>query len=44
MVKRFDFIERTLFLIRKELSEKLPDEEILDDMILKAKEILKEIY
>lgn len=44
MVKRYDFIERTLYLIRRELSEKLPDEEILDEMIKKAKDIIKEIY
>ena len=44
MVGRFEFIERTLFIIRKELSENLPNEDILDEMIKKAKEIIKEIY
>jgi len=44
MVKRYEFIEKTLYLIRQELEEKLPDESILDEMIDKAKKIIKNIY
>ena len=44
MIKRYDFIERTLYLIRKELSEQLPKETTLDEMIDKAKKIIKNIY
>ena len=44
MIKRFEFIERTLYLIREKLSKKLPDEATLEEMIEKAKELIKEIY
>jgi len=44
MVKRHEFIERTLYLIRKELSEHLPNEDTFDEMIKKYKEFLKNIY
>jgi hypothetical protein len=43
MVRRYEFIIRTLCLIGKAL-EKLPTEGTLDEMIIRAKEILKEIY
>ncbi len=43
MIKRHEFIERTLFLIRKELSQQLPNEAILDDMIDKTKKIINKI-
>lgn len=44
MVKRHEFIERTLFLIRKKLSERLPDEDTLDEMIKEYKKLVHEIY
>jgi hypothetical protein len=44
MVKKNKFIERTIYLIKRELEEKLPDEDILSDMIDKAKEIINKIY
>lgn len=43
MVRRYEFIIRTLCIIGKAL-EKLPMEDTLDEMITRAKEILKEIY
>jgi len=44
MIRRFEFIEKTLYLIRKELSEKLPIEGTLDEMVDKALKLIKEIY
>jgi hypothetical protein len=44
MIKRHEFIERTLYLIRKKLNEKLPKESSLNEMIDKTKQIIKEIY
>ena len=44
MMKRYEFIERTLYLIRKKLEENLPAETTLDEMINKAKELINEIY
>lgn len=43
MVKRYEFIERILFLIRKKLDD-LPSEATLDEMIEKYKELIKKIY
>jgi len=43
-VKRHIFIERTLFLLRKKLENQLPEEDILDIMIEKAKKIMDKIY
>jgi hypothetical protein len=34
MVKKYEFIDRILFLIRKELEENLPEEAPLDEMYL----------
>jgi hypothetical protein len=44
MIKRYDFIERTIYLIRKQLEENLPEETTLDEMVEKTKSILKKIY
>lgn len=44
MIKKEEFIERTLYLIQRELSEKLPDETTLDEMIDKAETIIKNMY
>lgn len=42
MIRRYEFIIRTLCLIGKAL-EKLPEEDTLDEMIKKAKELIKEV-
>ena len=44
MMKRYDFVDRTIYLIRKELEQNLPDEDTLDEMIKKAKEIIYKLY
>jgi hypothetical protein len=41
MEKRYNFIERTLYLIRKLLEENLPEEETLDEMIRKRDRLLQ---
>jgi hypothetical protein len=43
MIKRYEFIERTLYLIRKELEENLPDEDTLDEIVTKTKKIVTKI-
>lgn len=43
MIKRYEFIEKTLYLIRKELEKNLPNEDTLDEMIDKAKKIVTKI-
>jgi hypothetical protein len=43
-MKRYEFIEKTLCIIRKELSKKLPYETTEDKMIEKTKIIIKNIY
>jgi hypothetical protein len=42
MEKRYEFIERILFLIRKNL-ENLPEEATLEEMINKTRELIKDI-
>ena len=44
MIKRYDFIERTIYLIREKLENNLPEEDTLEEMIRKAKELIQEIY
>lgn len=41
MIKKQQFLERFLFLIKKELEDFLPDETSLDEMINKSQEILE---
>ena len=41
MVKKYEFIERTLYLIRKLLEEYLPKEAILDEMVEKRRKLLQ---
>jgi len=43
-MKRYEFIEKTLCLIRKELSKKLPCETTEEKMIDKTKKIIENIY
>jgi len=44
MVKRYDFVDRVIYLIREKLENNLPDEVTLDEMIVKYKELIKEIF
>ena len=44
MVKKYEFIDRILYLIRKRLEKNLPDETSLSEMIEKAKIEIKKIY
>ena len=44
MIKRYDFLERTIYLIREKLENNLPEEDTLEEMIRKAKELIQEIY
>jgi len=43
MVKKYEFIERTLFIIRKRLEENLPDFVTLEEMTDKRNKILKNL-
>ena len=43
MIKRYEFIERVIYLLRKELEENLPKESSLDDMYNHLEKILKKI-
>lgn len=42
-IKRYEFIEKVLYLIRKKLEQKLPLEATLKKMIDKYREIIKNI-
>ena len=44
MEKRYEYIERIMYLIREKLENNLPDEVTLDEMIMKYKELIKEIF
>jgi hypothetical protein len=39
MIKRYEFIERTIYLIRQKLEENLPDEATLEEMTNKLEEL-----
>ena len=43
MIKRYEFIERVIYLLRKELEENLPEESSLEDMYNYLEKILKKI-
>lgn len=43
MIKKYEFIEKTLFIIRKELEENLPDFVTLEEMTDKRNKILKNL-
>lgn len=40
MEKRYDFVERTIYLIRKLLEEQLPKEGTLDEMVIQRDKLL----
>jgi len=42
MIKRYEFVERTIYLIREILENKLKKEDTLEEMILKRDELLKQ--
>ena len=44
MIKRYEFVERTIHLLREKLENNLPIESTLDEMIEKSKELIKEIF
>ena len=41
MIKRYEFIERVIYLLRKRLESELPEEATLDEMISYFEKILK---
>jgi hypothetical protein len=41
MIKKYEFIDRTLFLIRKLLADNLVDESTLDEMVIERNKLLK---
>ena len=43
MIKRYDFVDKVIYLIRKELEKKLPIEAPIDEMVDKYKELMKNI-
>lgn len=43
MEKRYEYIEKILYLIRKKLGENLPVEATLEEMANKSRELIKEI-
>lgn len=44
MMKKYEFIERTIYLIREKLEKGLMNEATLDEMVEKSKDLIKEIY
>ena len=44
MVRRYDFVDRMTYLIREKLENNLPCDATLDEMMEKAKELLKELF
>jgi hypothetical protein len=43
MIKRFEFIEKIIYLLRKELEENLPEESSLDDMFSYLEKTFKKL-
>ena len=43
MIKRFEFIEKIIYLLRKELEENLPEEAPLNEMCEKLNKILNRL-
>jgi hypothetical protein len=43
MIKKYDFIDKTIHLIREKLEDSFPTEDTLEVMLEKTKELLKEI-
>jgi hypothetical protein len=43
-MKRYDFIQRTLYLIGEKLKDRLPKEATLEEMVAEAKDAIEGIY
>lgn len=43
MIKRFEFVDKTIAIIREKLENNLPKEATLDDMVAKRDKLLKEV-
>jgi hypothetical protein len=43
MIKRYDFVDRIIYLIRKELEKNLPEEDTLEEMYNRLEKILNKI-
>lgn len=43
MMKRYEFIERVIYLLREKMEHQLPDEATMDELIEKTKDIFKNI-
>lgn len=41
MIKKFDFVDKTIHLIRKLLEENLPQEGTLEEMVIKRNKLLQ---
>jgi hypothetical protein len=44
MIEKYEFIQRTLYLIGEKLKERLPDKATLDEMVAEAKDAIEGIY
>jgi len=44
MEKRYDFIERSLYLLRKEMENNLPLEGTLEEMLEELKKIINQLF
>jgi hypothetical protein len=43
MMRKYEFVDKTIHIVRERLEKGLPEEDTLEEMILKAKELLKDI-
>lgn len=43
MMRRYEFVDRCVALIREELEKNLPEEATLDEMIDKASKLIKKV-
>jgi len=44
MIKRHEFIERSLHLLRKEMENNLPFEATLEEMLIELKKIINNLF
>jgi hypothetical protein len=44
MIKKYEFVDRLIYLIRDALEKNLPQEATLDEMHEEAKELIKKIF
>jgi hypothetical protein len=43
MIKRFEFVDKTIAIIREKLENNLPSEATLEDMVAKRDKLLKQV-